>query len=99
MIQGNVENSSRTWNSNMCLVRRSPDEAGRRVDPGRGRPGSGVGVAAGELRELTDSKVIAFGVMGIVSWTNRWFNPSTSSVDARSIGEAYAEILVSGLEV
>lgn len=36
-------------------------------------------------------------LIGIVSWTHRWFNPQTTEVDARTIGEGYAEVLLSGL--
>jgi hypothetical protein len=30
-------------------------------------------------------------------WTNRWFNPATSPVDAATIGAAYADILLRGM--
>lgn len=55
------------------------------------------GVDEGSLRAVTDARVMAYGVIGMVSWTNRWFNPATSSVDAATIGEAYAEMVLGGL--
>lgn len=57
------------------------------------------GVDEGSLRGITDARVVAYGVMGMVSWTHRWFSPAKSPVDARTIGESYAEILLGGLEV
>lgn len=55
------------------------------------------GIDEGSIRSVTEPRVIAFGVMGMVSWTNRWFNPQTSTVDAAEIGNAYADILLSGM--
>lgn len=55
------------------------------------------GVADGTLRPVLDARVVAFGLMGMVSWTHRWYNPETSAVDAEQIGEEYARMLLSGL--
>lgn len=55
------------------------------------------GLDEGTLRPLTDARVMAYGVIGMVSWTNRWFNPTTSQIDAAAIGEAYAEMVLGGL--
>jgi acetyl esterase len=57
------------------------------------------GVAEGTLRPVADPRILANGVMGLVSWTHRWFNPVQSPIDAATIGEAYAEILIGGLGV
>ena len=55
------------------------------------------GVDDGTLRPVLDAKVVAFGLMGIVSWTHRWYNPESSAVDAQQIGEEYASMLLHGL--
>ena len=55
------------------------------------------GIEDGTLRPVLDAKVVAFGLMGMVSWTHRWFNPETSPVNATQIGEEYAKILLDGL--
>jgi acetyl esterase len=55
------------------------------------------GVAAGSLRPIADPQILANGLMGLVSWTHRWYNPDQSSVDAATIGSAYADLLVGGL--
>ena len=55
------------------------------------------GIDDGTLRPVLDAKVVAFGLMGMVSWTHRWFNPETSLVQALEIGEEYASMLLHGL--
>lgn len=55
------------------------------------------GIDEGTIKAVAPAWVIANGLMGMISWTYRWFNPKTSSVSATEIGEAYAEILLSGI--
>ena len=55
------------------------------------------GVDDGSLRPVLDAKVVAFGLMGMVSWTHRWFNPEHSGVGASEIGEEHAAMLLDGL--
>jgi TetR/AcrR family transcriptional regulator, cholesterol catabolism regulator len=55
------------------------------------------GVADGTFRTDTQPWVIAYGVIGMVAWSNRWFNPHESRVSAHEIGAAYAETLLGGL--
>jgi len=35
--------------------------------------------------------------MGMVAWSNRWFDPNSSAVDAYTIGHGYADVIVDGL--
>jgi len=44
-----------------------------------------------------DPYVVAAGVIGMVSWTYRWFDPTTSSSTAAEIARTYADTLVLGL--
>lgn len=57
------------------------------------------GIQDGSLAGRTDSRVLAYGLIGMMSWTHRWFNPETSMVTAGEIGEAYADLLLHGLLV
>ncbi|MFC9359192.1 hypothetical protein ACFTZB_21815 [Rhodococcus sp. NPDC057014] len=41
--------------------------------------------------------VIAQGVVGMVSWSHRWYQPS-SGVPAEEIGARFADTLLGGLE-
>ena len=55
------------------------------------------GIEEGSIRAVGEPWVLAYGLMGMVSWTHRWFNPNTAEVDARAVGESYAEVLLAGL--
>lgn len=55
------------------------------------------GIAEGTIRPVAEPWVLAYGLIGMVGWTNRWFNPEKSDVDAATIGRAYADVLLEGL--
>jgi TetR/AcrR family transcriptional regulator, cholesterol catabolism regulator len=57
------------------------------------------GIDNGTIRPLASARVLAFGVIGMVGWTNRWFIPDRSSESAEAIGAAYAEMALAGLAV
>jgi acetyl esterase len=57
------------------------------------------GIAAGTLRPIADPQILANGLMGLISWTHRWYNPDQSTIGASTIGAAYADLLVGGLEM
>jgi AcrR family transcriptional regulator len=56
------------------------------------------GYADGSFRDLGSARVVAYGVLGMINWTNRWFNPSNAKADAQQIGSIYAEMIISGLQ-
>lgn len=56
------------------------------------------GYADKSFRNVGSSKVVAYGVLGIIGWTHRWFKPDSSEVSAEEIGKTYAEMILSGLE-
>lgn len=53
----------------------------------------------GTLSDAAPAWLVVYGIIGMVGWTNRWFNPNRSEVDAAEIGTAFAGILLSGLAV
>ena len=55
------------------------------------------GIDEGTIRPIAEAWVMAYGLIGMFGWTNRWFNPATSPVDAATIGAAYADILLKGM--
>lgn len=55
------------------------------------------GVARGELRPVASPRLVAFGIFGMTGWTSRWFDPSTSLESAEEIGNAFAEMVLSGI--
>ena len=56
------------------------------------------GYADKSFRNVGSAKVVAYGALGIVGWTHRWFRPETSEVNAEEIGKIYAEMILNGLE-
>lgn len=55
------------------------------------------GYADGSLRNVGPAKVVAFGMLGVVGWTHRWFRPATSEFSAQQIGETYADMILGGM--
>ncbi|QNK81481.1 TetR/AcrR family transcriptional regulator [Nakamurella sp. PAMC28650] len=58
-----------------------------------------VGIAEGTIRAVGEPWVMAYGLIGMVGWTNRWFNPEQSSADAVTVGVTFARMLISGIAV
>jgi AcrR family transcriptional regulator len=58
-----------------------------------------AGQKEGTLRGESPAWLLAYGVLGAVAWSNRWFNPRTTTVPAEEIGSAFADMLLSGLQV
>jgi TetR/AcrR family transcriptional regulator, cholesterol catabolism regulator len=56
------------------------------------------GVADGSFRNVGSSRIIAFGILGMLGWTNRWYRPETSELSAREIGTTYADLVLGGLD-
>ena len=56
------------------------------------------GYADESFRNIGSARVVAYGVLGLVGWTNRWFRPESSDVSAEEIGMTYAEMVLAGLE-
>lgn len=50
------------------------------------------------FRNLGSPRVVAYGVLGLIGWTHRWFRPDKSEVGAGEIGRIYADMIISGLE-
>lgn len=57
------------------------------------------GYADGSFRNVGPSHVVAYGILGIVGWTHRWFRPQESDVSSEEIGKTYADMILGGLVV
>jgi AcrR family transcriptional regulator len=55
------------------------------------------GYADGSFRRVGSSRTVAFGILGMLNWTHRWFKPDTAESPAE-IGKTFAEMVLSGLE-
>ncbi len=56
-----------------------------------------AGIEEGTIDPATDAWVMAYGILGMIGWTNRWFNPDKSPISAAEIGRAYADMLLNGM--
>ena len=45
------------------------------------------GFADGSLRRVGTAKIVTYGILGVLGWTNRWFKPERSELSAAEIGE------------
>lgn len=50
------------------------------------------------FRNLGSARVVAYGILGIIGWTHRWFQPGKIEVTAAEIGTIYADLILSGIE-
>jgi AcrR family transcriptional regulator len=56
-----------------------------------------AGVEEGTFRSDVPPRIAAYGILGMVNWTHRWFNPD-GPVDAEEVGRAFAAIAIEGLK-
>lgn len=57
-----------------------------------------AGYADGSFRHVGPARIVAFGILGMLGWTHRWFHPSRSDATAEQIASTYAQMVVSGLD-
>jgi AcrR family transcriptional regulator len=55
------------------------------------------GQEEGTLRDDAPPWILAYGILGMVGWTNRWFNPADSPASAAQIGTAFADAMLDGV--
>jgi TetR/AcrR family transcriptional regulator, cholesterol catabolism regulator len=56
------------------------------------------GIDQGTIRVTGSAATIAYGVLGMLGWTYRWFNPETSHASAEEIAETFADMVLLGLQ-
>lgn len=57
-----------------------------------------AGYADGSFRQVGPARIVAFGILGMLGWTHRWFRPTRSDLSAEQIASTYAEMVISGLD-
>ncbi|MFS0737142.1 TetR/AcrR family transcriptional regulator [Sphingomonas sp. 1P06PA] len=55
------------------------------------------GFADGSFRRVGSARTVAYGILGMLNWTHRWFRPDRSE-SPEEIGKVFAEMILSGLE-
>jgi AcrR family transcriptional regulator len=55
------------------------------------------GQADESFRKIGSSKTIAYGILGMLNWTHRWYRPGAGET-TEEIGKTFAEVVLMGLE-
>jgi AcrR family transcriptional regulator len=55
------------------------------------------GQADQSFRKIGSSRTIAYGILGMLNWTHRWYRPDSGET-AEEIGKTFAETILMGLE-
>ena len=55
------------------------------------------GFRDGSLRQIGSARTIAFGILGMLNWSHRWFRPDRSE-SAAEVGKVFAEFAMAGLD-
>lgn len=56
------------------------------------------GIEEGTLIAAGDPQILAYGLLGMLGWTNRWFNPHESPQSAEEIAATFTNIFLGGIE-
>lgn len=55
------------------------------------------GIEEGTIRATGEPRIMAYGLLGMLGWTSRWFNPDQSSQSASEIARTFSDIFLSGV--
>jgi hypothetical protein len=56
------------------------------------------GFAECSIRQVGSARVIAYGIIGMVNWTHRWYREGASGMpSAAEIGQSFIEMVLNGL--
>lgn len=56
------------------------------------------GMREGTIRDTGSPTIVAYGLLGMLGWSYRWFNPETSKATAEEIATTFADSLLLGLQ-
>ena len=54
------------------------------------------GLDDGTIRPVGDARLIAFGIIGMLNWSHRWFRPDRG-YSAETVGTTFADMVIAGL--
>lgn len=55
------------------------------------------GFGDGSFRRIGSARTVAYGILGMLNWSHRWYRPGRSE-PAEEVGKTLAELVLSGLE-
>ncbi len=56
------------------------------------------GYRDGSFRNIGPARIVGFGIVGMLNWTNRWFVPEKTKVPSEQIGDMFADLVTAGLQ-
>ena len=85
-----VSDTRSKWASQMRKINRDYDNAVTAIIE--------EGYKDGSFKDIGSPRLVAYGILGMLNWTNRWFTPTKAKVPPRELGEMFANLVISGLE-
>jgi AcrR family transcriptional regulator len=83
-----VSDTRSSWSADMRALNRSIEQSVIDIIE--------QGFADGSFRRVGAPRIVAYGVLGMLNWSHRWFKPDRGTPD--NIGKVFAEMVLSGLE-
>ncbi len=84
-----VSDKRSTWSAEMRALNRSIEKSFIGIIE--------QGYADGSFRRVGSARTVAYGILGMLNWSHRWFKPGQAE-SADEIGKVFAEMVLSGLE-
>lgn len=84
-----VSDKRSSWSEHMRKLNRSIEQAIISIIE--------QGYADQSFRRIGSSRTVAYGILGMLNWSHRWFKPEKSE-PAEEVGKTFAELVLSGLE-
>ncbi len=84
-----VSDKRSTWSTEMRALNRSIEKSIIQIIE--------QGYADGSFRRVGSARTVAYGILGMLNWTHRWYKPDRND-SADEIGKVFAELVLAGLE-
>ncbi len=84
-----VSDSRSSWSNEMRALNRSIEQSVINILE--------QGYADGTFRKVGLSRTVAYGILGALNWSHRWYKPERSE-PPEEIGKVFAEMILNGLE-
>ena len=84
-----VSDKRSTWSAEMRKLNRSIEQSFIDIIE--------QGYGDGSFRRVGSARTVAYGILGMLNWSHRWYKPDRSE-PAHEIGRVFAEMVLSGLE-
>lgn len=86
---GDVADTRSSWAQYMKQINRDYDNAVIAIIE--------EGYRDGSFQNVGSAKIVAYGIIGMVGWTNRWFKPDQGKFDADEVARIYADVVIGGM--